>query len=108
MNKTKQEAIPVFWENLKTKKRTFAGLAYFNTNHGHYRLKVTTFNKDELYYLVPKAAQRGATYFEIQMAQRIAEGRILKRTTVSDCVGTKFVKMDIPEYANQKLVMRLQ
>lgn len=106
MNEYKPDAIPVFWKCLKTKEHTFAGVAFFNPEKGTYRLKVSTFSSKEIYYLTPKAAQNGQTYFELEKVITNSNGAVVKKFKVSECVGSKFVEITIPPFSGYKLTMR--
>lgn len=107
MQNYKQETFPVYWQNVKTGEKYDAGIAFFNSENGEYRLKIDAFASSDLYYLRPAAAEQGETYFVLEKVIQNRKKRFLKRVKLSEAVGTDVIQMTVPPFGNYKLVVRL-
>lgn len=85
----KSERLNLFWLCSQTGRKHPAGVAFFNTEQGDYRLKVDVMPEDKTLFLKAVSSSTDTTYYRIEAAVKKA-GRVVHRAEV----GSGYAKKD--------------
>lgn len=102
----KSERLNLFWLCAQSGRKQPAGVAFYNSEQGDYRLKVDIMPEDKTLFLKAVSTSADTTYFRVEAAVRKA-GRVVHRTDVGSGYAKKDdnqVYMDIGPYSRM-LVM---
>lgn len=106
----KSERLSLFWLCSQTGRKHPAGVAFFNTEQGDYRLKVDIMPEDKTLFLKAVSSSADTTYYRIEAAVRKA-GRVVHRADIGSGYAKKddsVVYMDIGPFSRMLVLEQSQ